>query len=672
MSHRLLKGLATYTITLALGSQMIAAGQESPSPTRDLSSLSLEDLTHVDVSSASRKPQELFKTPAAVFVITREDIKASGVNSLPEIFRMVPGMQVAQVDANTWAVTARGFNGQYGDKVLVLIDGRSIYSEIYAGVFWDQNDVALEDIDRIEVIRGPGGSLWGANAVNGVINIITRSARQTLGTKVVAVGGNMENGGNIRRGATLGQKFAYRGSVKYLRRSALRTDQGASSDDAGYSLTTGARGDLQATANDLVTFDERFMYGSGTQNVKPFDSVSTVASALDAVTDFGGDTRVRWEHRFSGSDLAVQTYYADEYRKEVGGTGREHFLDFDFQHHLPSFHRNDVVWGLGYRLSTDRIDRTPTSFSSDHHLDALYSLFFQDDYAMVPDKLVFTGGLKLQHNSYTGFEIQPGGRVLWTPDSKHSLWASVSRAVRTPSVQYLDLHLFESLPPENGLPTQALALGNPNFKSEEVIAYESGYRQSVGDWASLDVATFINSYTNLRSQAALAPYLTYSPGPTLVVPVMYGNDEVARTHGAEVSASANATRSLHLRVSYTWMNAHIHLSDGSIATLGETWSSPTNTVNFRPTWTLARHWTLDSSVYSVSRLERVSPTGISPVKGFVRLDTHISFNFFESLKLTAGVNNILQIRHPEFDPVDVANYRSQVPRSAFLKAVWSF
>jgi iron complex outermembrane recepter protein len=643
--------------------------QNTRSSSPDLSTLSLEDLTRINVSSVARKSQELFKTSAAVFVITRDDIRNSGANSLPELFRMVPGVQVAQVNANAWAVSARGFNSRFADKMLVLVDGRSIYSEIYSGVFWDQNDLPLEDIDRIEVIRGPGGTLWGANAVNGVINIITRSAKKTLGTRVVAVGGSLENGGSLRYGAELGPDFQYRGYLKYLRRNALSSDEGGSANDAGQSFRAGGRGDWQATPKDLVTVHGDFFRGNETQRIANFSMTGGSNFADNAVKMIGGYALGRWEHRFTGSDFALQTYYTDSRREELGGVGREHILDFDFQNHLPSFHRNDIVWGVGYRLNTDHIS---AAFSKDHHRDVLQSLFFEDEYAIVPRKLVFIGGFKLQHNSYTGFEFQPGGRILWTPSSHQSIWTAVSRAVRTPSVQERDLYIFEPLPPQNSLPTEALALGNPDFHSEVVVAYEAGYRQTLGKRAWLDVATFVNHYSSLRDQKILTPYVVTSPTLSLVIPIMYTNDIAARSHGVEVAASWNPARSLQLQASYAWMNASRSLPDGTMPTRGDTWSSPTNTVSVRSTWTIAHRWTLNSSVYSVSRLERESPSGLPPTKQFVRLDTHLSFSLFESLKLTGGVNNLLQKQHPEFDPQDGYTIRSQVPRSAFAKAVWSF
>jgi iron complex outermembrane receptor protein len=282
----------------------------------DISAMSLEQLTKIEVSSVSRKEQELFKAPAAVFVITREDIRSSGANSLPELFRIVPGMQVAQVYANEWAVSARGFNSRFADKMLVLIDGRSIYSEIYSGVFWDQNDLLLEDIDRIEVIRGPGGTLWGANAVNGIISIITSKASHTLGTQVVAESGRMATEASVRYGSTIGDRVQYRTSLKFLRRNQLLSDDGRLAGDAGHALRGAARIDWQAKERNWLTFHGDIYSGGEGQHVYPALPTSQVSSVADPVKTGGGYALTRWEHRFDSSDIALQVYFTQESHEE--------------------------------------------------------------------------------------------------------------------------------------------------------------------------------------------------------------------------------------------------------------------------------------------------------------------------------------------------------------------
>jgi iron complex outermembrane receptor protein len=634
----------------------------------DLSQMSLEELTKIEVSSVARKDQELYKTPAAVYVITRDDIRNSGVSSIPELFRIVPGIQVAQVSGNEWAVSARGFNSEFADKMLVLIDGRSIYSEIYSGVFWGQNDLLLEDIERIEVIRGPGGTLWGANAVNGIINIITSKADQTQGKLILGEAGRMDREGAVRYGGQMGSKLQYRGYFKELKRNELVADDGKSAHDGADEQLGGVRFDWQARPHDHLILKSTLFRGREDKKINAgYDGI-----VGDKVLASTGYALSRWEHRFAGSDLALQSYFTQEIHDEVEGLGRMRSLDFDFQHHLPAFWRNDINWGTGFRLTTDRIGGIPLTFLHNHHRDELYSFFFEDDLTLVPDKLVLTGGFKLQHNSYTGYEIQPGVRALWSPDEHHALWAAISRAVRTPSVQDRDLNLFEQIAPEDDLPTEANVLGNPNFHSEVLRAYEGGYRQQVGKRVSADLAGFMNVYTGLRNRAEETPYVVTSPTPTLIVPILYDNGINAHTHGMEAAISWTPARELRIQASYSWANAHLKVVDGQNADLGDTWSSPTNTLSLRGNWAFARRWNFYSSLYTVSKLEQASPIISAPVKQYARFDAHVSCNLLNQLQFSTGGDNLFQSRHPEFDPNDSFSVRSQIPRSAFIKLIWSF
>jgi iron complex outermembrane receptor protein len=649
--------------------QATEEGKSSSTP--DLSQMSLEELTKIEVSSVSRKDQQLFRTPAAVYVITREDIAMSGVSSLPELLRSVPGMQVAQVYANEWAVSARGFNGRFADKILVLIDGRSVYSEIYSGVFWDQNDLALGDIDRIEVIRGPGGTLWGANAVNGIINIITSKASQTVGTQIDGEAGRIDNAATGRYGGYLGHTGQYRAYLKDLYRNALVTDEGTSAHDSGHTLRGGARMDWRKGAADNFSLHGDLYHGNEGQTVVALAS-PVPAAVPDTIKTSGGYALGRWQHTFDGSDLAFQIYYNQEQHGELAGNGRERALDFDFQHHLHSISGHDIIYGLGFRRTTDYIFGSFIPFQHDRHRDNLYSLFVQDDYSVVPDVLVLTGGIKVQNNSYTGMELQPSVRGIWTPDARHALWLATSRAVRTPSVQDLDLRFPQTIPSTTGLPTQLLALGNPAFHSEDLLAYEAGYRQQLDRRASIDIAAFDNRYTKLRSEDLLSPYVTPGMPPLLTIPVMYGNGMDAHTRGAETALLWTPTRTLTLRSSYAWINEKRSMTNGQPTSSGDSWSTPTNTLNQRATWQVSRDWSLYSSFYMPTALERMGNNGIPPVRRYERVDTHVIFHPLESLSIMAGGDNLLDARHPEFDPEDNYSVRSQIPRSAFLKATWTF
>ena len=386
----------------------------------------------------------------------------------------------------------------------------------------------------------------------------------------------------------------------------------------------------------------------------------------------GGYGLSRWEHRFSGSDFALQAYFTQEKHQESFGNGTEQSLDFDFQHHLPVLKQNDLIWGIGYRRTIDRVYGNPLPFVHATHSNIISSLFFEDDYALVPNKLVLTGGFKLQHNSFSGLEIQPGIRVLWNPDSSHSIWAALSRAVRTPSIQERDLKIGRPLVYAGPIPAEALLLGNPDFRSEVVFAYEAGYRQRIGKTVSIDAAAFVNAFSSLRNEQAVAPYVVISPTPTLMVPFVYKNAMDACSHGLEAAVSWTPLRNLRFQSSYSWITARLTPTEGQTTVVSGSWLTPTNTLNLRGNWTFARRWNLFSSLYMVSKLEQPTDTLIPPVKHYERLDTHVSFSLLESLQFSAGGENLLTNRHPEFDPQDEYTVRSQVPRSAFVKFVWSF
>jgi iron complex outermembrane receptor protein len=644
----------------------------SDAATTDLSQLTLEDLTKVQVSSVERKEQDLMSVPAAVFVITQQDIRRAGVTSLPELFRMVPGMQVAQVYANEWAVSARGFNSRFADKMLVLIDGRSIYSEIYSGVFWDQNDLLLEDIDHIEVIRGPGGTLWGANAVNGIINIITLKAKRTQGVTVEGEDGRIAETATLRYGGEAGTKVQYRGFVKYLRRNDLLAEDGSAAQDSGNAVRGGGRLDWQARQHDWLTFHGNLYTGKENQRVFVTAPDGTLTTGPDTVDIDGGFALARWEHQLRASQFALQAYFNHDKHAEHAGSGVEKVMDIEFQDRLPSLARNDLNWGVGYRLTIDHVAGNPNPFLHSSHRDALYNIFAEDDLTLIPGRLKLTLGMKLLHNTYTGWELQPGGRMIWTPNDRHSLWGAVSRAVRTPSVQDRDLNFYEPTSPIEGLPAEVLAMGNPAFASEQLLSFEVGYRQRLGRTLSLDLATFYNRYTDLRSQTVQTPGLAFLPGPTLVIPILYTNQLKASANGVEAAVSWNPRKALQVQTSYSWSNGRLRLPGNAAVMRPDSWSSPTNTLSVRSTWAFTRNWSLISMIYGVSRLERPEQTTLAPVVGYVRLDTHVAFKLGKVLQLTAGGDNLLQGQHPEFDPQDAYSVRSQIPRSEFVRAVWSF
>jgi iron complex outermembrane receptor protein len=402
----------------------------------DLTELSIEDLMKIEITSVSKKAQKVSDAAAAVFVITQEDIRRSGATSIADALRMAPGLEVARIDANKWAVTARGINNYLTNKLLVLMDGRSVYQPLFAGVYWNLQDTLLEDIERIEVIRGPGATLWGANAVNGVINIITKTAKETEGGLFTAGGGTNEKGfGGLRYGAKVGEESYLRAYGKYFNRGAFPNVTGVGSSGAWDSGSGGFRLDSDFSPDSSLT-----LQGDIAQGYIDDISERTVLTPPYLKT-FTGSTfstanlLTRWKRKISAtSDLSLQLYY--DYSNNRAPDMREirNTVDVDLQHRFALGARHDIVWGLGYR-------NTRGDFSADSLVtldpsrrgDELFSGFVQDDIVLVPDRLHLILGSKLEHNDYTGVEVQPSGRLIWTPDERHTFWGAISRAVRTPS-----------------------------------------------------------------------------------------------------------------------------------------------------------------------------------------------------------------------------------------------
>lgn len=424
-------------------------------PSIDIKGTSLIELMNMKITSVSKTEERLSDAPAAVYVITHDDIRRSGVTSIPEALRLAPGVHVAREGAHSWAISIRGFNSDITNKLLVLIDGRSVYSPLFAGVFWDVQDTLLEDVERIEVISGPGGTLWGANAVNGVINIITRSAQDTLGGFAEFGGGNQEQGfAGLRYGGKLGEDAAVRGYLKTFSRDSFRRADGERAIDDWQMNQGGFRLDWQQSEADLFTVQGDIYSGKEDGMFRDDFILGTVPGPdfKDQSDVAGGNLLGRWERQLSEtSDFQLQAYY-DYSKREIPGTydeARDTF-DIDFQHHFKLGRRNDILWGLGYRWTRDDIDNTTfATFTPDSRSDETFSAFLQDKIDLWDEKLFLTLGSKFEHNDYTGFEYQPNARLSWLPTERQTLWAAVSRAVRTPARLNTDLRLTAPVP---GLP----------------------------------------------------------------------------------------------------------------------------------------------------------------------------------------------------------------------------
>ncbi len=536
-----------------------------------------------EVTTVSRQKSTLGRTPAAVFVITNEMIRRSGARSVPEALRLAPGVQVARVTAGRWAISIRGFNGVFANKLLVQIDGRSVYTPLYAGVFWDAQDVLLEDVDRIEVIRGPGATVWGANAVNGVINILTKSSADTQGIFAETGGGTFERGfASARYGGQLGNDAHYRIYGKWFDRTSA-TFPGGVQDDNLVLGQGGFRMDWKPTDADLVTFqgDTYSGYSGGQSNVPvptdPFAGELRVGND----TFRGRNSILRWTHTIDDeTDWSLQLYYDRTERRFVRLDLNEDRDTYDLDYQVRWRAKNHrLIAGIGYRLTQDKNNNDPFRFplTNPTRSDPLYSYFIQDEIELRQDELYATVGSKFQHNNYTGFEYQPTARLLWAPTSRRMAWLSVSRAVRTPSRLEADYEFL--LAPNSGVFPRFQ--GNPNLKSEQLIAYEAGVRAQPVDFFSWDFSVFYNDYDRLIDFAAGTPFVD---PPFVYLPVLFGNFTNSEGYGFELVANCDMTERWSIQSTYSFLRT-------GPQNLGST--SPRNQLNIWSSWDISRNCRAD-------------------------------------------------------------------------------
>ncbi len=489
----------------------------------DLADASLEDLMNIQVTSVSRKEQSLSRIGAGVFVITQEDIRRSGATNIPDLLRLAPGVDVARIDANQWAISIRGFNNQYANKVLVLIDGRSVYNITFSGVDWDMQDVPLEDIERIEIIRGPGGTVWGANAVNGVINIITKSASATQGGLISAGTGTEDHAdGLVQYGGTVGQMGNYRVFGRYFNTANAVLPDGREAADGWQGGHAGFRSDWNLSANDTLTVQGDFAKTSEGETVTTlFSNALPLAETFDdPLKATGINILGRWNHTLAnGSQMSLQMY--DDYSRHLatGFVDSENTVDLDFEYHMTLGRRNDLVWGVGAReIESDYKAGYSFTILPEHRFDKLFSVFFQDELKL-SNSLSLTIGSKGEHNDFTGFEFEPSAQLVWSPTKNQALWLSAARAIRQPSTFEDGLRDYvESIPIGNSFAI-AEVLGNPNMRAEVLRDFEAGYRALPNRRLSLDVAAFGSLYHSLAYFTPLAPYYVSQQGvPYLILP----------------------------------------------------------------------------------------------------------------------------------------------------------
>lgn len=599
---------------------------------RPLGELSLEELANLEVTSVSRRPESIAEAPASIFVITAEDIRRSGAASLAEALRLAPNLQVARIDAGQYAISARGFNNLAANKLLVLVDGRTIYTPLFSGVFWDQQDVLLEDVERIEVISGPGATLWGANAVNGVINIITRSARDTHGTLASAGGGNRQQGAALRYGAAVGDRGHFRvyGKITNLEHNQ-RPDRVR---DGRHWLQAGFRADWGDVRGGFTLQGDAY-------RVRSEDRRNASGVEIGRAELSGLNVLARWTHQLGeGSELRLQAYVDHAQRKErVLFQPEADLFDVEVQHGMSKgAHR--LVWGAGYRYGRDDVeDGFLVGFRPTRRELDWTNVYAQDDIRL-SEKLNFTGGIRLDRNDYTGWEYQPDARVAWKPSAERLVWGAVSRAVRVPARFDRDV-----IRPQGGV------FGGPNFVSEVANVIQVGYRVRTARVLTWSVTAFRHEWDKLRS--ATAP------------PVFFENKIEGPVYGVEGWASWQVLSAWRLSGGLSTLRKDLRLEPGSTDLMG-----PRNPqLSNDPT----QQWMVRSSLSPWTNHEldammrRVGDLPNPPVPAYTAVDLRYAWRVRPDLELSLLGQNLFDRSHGEFN---ASPSRSEFERGVFLQARW--
>lgn len=663
-------------VTCGLLWPLLGQRLDAQTPRNDLADLDIEQLMNLTVTTAAKKEERIAEVASAIHVITEEDIRRSGASTIAEALRLVPGVDVARVNSTHWEVGIRGFTQRQTNKLLVLIDGRSVYSPTFSEVQWDVQDTLLADIDRIEVIRGPGGTLWGANAVNGVINIITKHSRDTQGSLLVAEAGTQENGLlSFRHGGRWGEHLTYRAYGKYFSRENLVRLSGRQEPGRWAIPRGGVRLDWEPSLRNALTWQGELYRGSSQRGNRselvsftaPFERVSDDSTDLS-----GGNLLTRWTRTPSNrSSLELQLYYDRASRADAQGdrsTRGEATDTFDLEFHnrvgLRAGH--EVLWGMGFRVLHESIENTfDSSFDPADETTRIVNLFLQDEITLIPDRLSLVLGSKVEHNSYTDFEAAPNVRFEWSPRGPHTLWGAVSRAVRTPSrsevretsVGAVSVNRLGIVEAERRFP-------NPDLKSEALRAHELGYRVRPAARLSLDTALFYNDYDDLVTTEQGTRSLQVEPSPYLLIPSRVVNKLRGETYGAELAANYDVTPSWRLRGSHSWVRVELH-RDASIPdprAEREEGGTPRHQFKLFSYLRLRPGLRLDSFLYYSSERPRQRKPE------YARLDARLAWQLTHALQASVTVQSLLPARHGEFGTSDPF----QIERSAYTKWILSF
>jgi len=646
----------------------------------DLTRMSIEELMNLEVMSPAKKEQGMFGAGAAISVLTAEDLRRSGVTSIPEALRLLPGVHAGRVNGSKWAISVRGFNDLFANKLLVLVDGRTVYTPIFSGVFWESQEVMLGDVERVEVIRGPGGTLWGANAVNGVINVLTRSAEETQGGVVqVGAGSHERGGGSARFGGKLGDRGYYRLYAKHSEWRETEDAEGRPLEDDWNASRVGGRCEWNLSDRDLLTVQGEVYggeIGEPLQITTSLESPPFEETFVDQVEMGGGSLLGRWQRRLGEEeDFELQVYYDRMERQGEAIHGLVQTFDFDFQHRFSPGRYQEVVWGAGGRFIADEIvPSVMLRFEPRKRSTHLFSAFLQNEVSLSDGQLKLILGSKFEHSTYTGFEVQPNARFTWRPTGKQTVWGAISRVVRTPSRSEHDQFAIGRVIAEGALapgsPLTVIAVvGSDDFRSEELLAFDLGYRVQPGEQWGLDLAVYYNLYDNLRTNETGLPVAAEARGLSyLLVPISISNKLHGITYGFEVGGNWQAGERWRLRAAYTYLKMDMELDAGSNDPVATTWDeeNPNHQLVVRSAWDVDERLSLDATVRYTDELP------ILKTDSYVTADARLGWRPIEGVELFLVGRHLLDSPHIEFPRQQPVTLPGVVEREINAGLNWRF
>jgi iron complex outermembrane recepter protein len=642
-----------FVLGLALGAPALAQTEDRLA---HLTTLSLEELLNIKVVSVAKRSENLSDSPSAIQVITNDQLRRSGASNIPEALRLATNLNIAQQNSHEWIISARGFSAEKGNKLLVLMDGRTLYTPLFAGVFWDRQDYLLEDIDRVEVISGPGGTLWGANAVNGVINLMSKDAADTQGFYgEAAAGDSLETLVGLRYGAALNKSAHYRVYTKYADRDNGQLSNGTTGSDAWSIGQVGFRLDADV-GNDKWTWQGDYY---DTESWLPYQQQSQTT---------GGNVLGRWTRRYSEtSNTSLQIYFdqtelvlptppfvidGNQFADAGVFADKLDTIDLDFQNSLQPFDAHKIVWGLGYRWMKDEATNSPGQglLPSNRRQD-LFHAFIQDEIELISETLALTLGSKVEHNDYTGTEWEPNLRLSWRLNAENMVWSAVSRAVRTPS--RVDREVRQPTPPN-----LVVLSGNDEFKSESVIAYEIGYRALLSSHMIVSLALFHNEYKDIRSTSFT---------PTTVLPFYFENNLYGESQGLELHLNYQATHWWQWQFGYNYLRNDLRIKAGTfdLNNGNNETADPKNQLSLRSSMNLGSSTTLDIGYRWIDKLPTDNVEQLVYVPSYSELDVRFAHAINRHLELALVGRNLLHSHHQEYGVPSPT--QEEVTRSVFMK-----